>query len=287
MNPTFEQIVYPENSSLTAIQYATTQIDFEWHHHPEVELTWVGGGRGRRYVGDHVEGFGSADLVLLGSNIPHSWFGLPLVENSPMEVMVLQFLPERLFTAQPIPEFEPLNALFSRAARGLSFGEKTQQLVCPQLTRISTTEGLERFGLLLGILQRLAEATDGVELASDRFLDVRAVKKDMRIERVMALMNERFSEPLSLDELAETAAMSRSAFCRYFQRMTGSTPITHLSAIRISQACSLLRDTEMSVTEICYESGFGNLSNFNRQFKRSKNQSPRAYRSQWETETPS
>ena len=286
MNPTFEQIIYPENSSLTAIQYATPQIGFEWHHHPEVELTWVGGGRGQRYVGDHVEGFGEADLVLLGSDLPHSWSGLPMVGRSSVKVMILQFLPDRLFSAQSIPEFEPLNTLFTRAARGLSFGEKTQQTVCPQFAKISSSEGLERYTLLLEILRCLAEASDVSDLASDRFQELRAVKGDRRIERVMALMNERFPGPLMLDDLAETAAMSRSAFCRYFQRMTGSTPIAHLAAIRISQACSLLRDTELSVAEICYESGFGNLSNFNRQFKRSKKLSPRAYRNQWKPKTP-
>ena len=283
MNPSFEQIIYPENSSLIAIQYETEQVLFEWHHHPEVELTWVGNGSGQRYVGDHVEGFEAVDLILLGPNLPHSWSGAPKTEENPIEAIVLQFLPDRIFNRNPLPEFESMNALFSRAARGLHFGEQTQQRIYPMLSQISHAEGLKRFGLLLEILRILCEAPDASGLASDRFLEVRVAKSDPRIERVMARMNEGFSEPLSLDDLAQTAAMSRSAFCRYFQRRTGSTPIAHLVTIRLSHACSLLRDTDQSVTEICYASGFENLSNFNRQFKQRKGTTPSAYRRQWQT----
>ena len=283
MNPSFEYIIYPENSSLMACHYETEQVLFEWHHHPEVELTWVGNGSGQRYVGDHVEGFGASDLVLLGSNLPHSWSGAPKMKKTPIEAIVLQFLPDRIFNRNPIPEFKPLNVLFSQAARGLCFGEPTQAMIYPLLSQIHQAEGLERLGLLLEILRILCEASDVSGLASDRFLEVRAAKSDPRMERVMALMNERFSETISLNDLAQTVAMSRSAFCRYFQRRTGSTPIAHLVTIRLSQACSLLRDTDRSVTEICYASGFENLSNFNRHFKHRNGMPPSAYRRQWQT----
>ena len=87
-----------------------------------------------------------------------------------------------------------------------------------------------------------------------------------------------FKEPISVEDLAQKVNLTKAAFCRYFKARTQKTFVEYLMQVRINHACKLLKETDMSVLEICYESGFNNLSNFNRQFKIRHNISPKQYR---------
>ena len=85
-------------------------------------------------------------------------------------------------------------------------------------------------------------------------------------------------EPLSLTKLADWAAISPFHFLRVFRRVTGTTPHQYLLGMRVRLAIRMLLDTERPVTEIAYEVGFQDLSNFVRTFHRLVGCSPGAYR---------
>ena len=89
---------------------------------------------------------------------------------------------------------------------------------------------------------------------------------------------QHYRRPIALAEVAQLANMTEKAFCRFFKKSTQKTLIQFITELRISHACKLLLTEEFSIGEICFASGFGNLSNFNRVFKRVTGQTPKAYR---------
>ena len=99
-----------------------------------------------------------------------------------------------------------------------------------------------------------------------------------RIDRVINYLNERFSGEVTQSDVARRIGMSPAAFSRFFRRTTGTTFVDYLNELRVSRACNLLIDTEESVLEVSLRSGFNNLSNFNRKFRRYKAMTPKEYR---------
>jgi AraC-like DNA-binding protein len=81
-----------------------------------------------------------------------------------------------------------------------------------------------------------------------------------------------------LEELAALVGMSPVAFSRFFHRRTGRTLSEYIVDIRLGHAARMLVDTAKNISEICYECGFNNLSNFNRTFKAKRHYTPRDFR---------
>lgn len=253
---------------------------FAWHFHPELELTWILRSRGRRFVGDSIEDYRDGDLVLLGPGVPHTWHSEP---GGRHEALVLQFAPDFLGEGfLRAPELLALRRLIERAARGLVFGPRTLRRVAGLLEGMEDVEGLPRLRLLLEVLERLAAARDVRPLASRAPASPR--REDLgRIDRVCRFLAERYTGDVALAEAAATAHLSVPAFCRFFKSRTGKTLVAYLNELRIGRACRLLLETDRSVSDICYDAGFHNLSNFNRRFLALKRSTPRAYRAAFAT----
>jgi AraC family transcriptional regulator len=98
------------------------------------------------------------------------------------------------------------------------------------------------------------------------------------VERAIRFMCERYSEPLSLDDIAGSAIMSRFHFCRIFAGATGVTPGRFLSAIRIYEAKRMLLNTAINVTDITFAVGFNSLGSFSNHFTDSVGISPGRFR---------
>ncbi len=270
------------------------RFEFAWHFHPEVELTWIVRSRGRRFVGDSIEDYRDGDLVLLGPGLPHTWHSD--VDKSiryvcpppgkdkhtglicPHEAVVVQFAPA--FLGEDFlraPELLGVRRLLDRAARGLAFGPRTLRRAAALLERMEEIDGLPRLRAILELLERLGAARDLRPLASRAPASPR--REDLeRIDRVCRFLAERYTGDVALPEAAEVAHLSVPAFCRFFKSRTGRTLVAYLNELRIGRACRLLMETEHSVSEICYDAGFHNLSNFNRRFLELKRTTPRAFR---------
>lgn len=98
------------------------------------------------------------------------------------------------------------------------------------------------------------------------------------IKRVLKYMEEHYREKVTLAGLAGEAGMNEQYFCRFFRKMTGKTPITYLNDYRIGHAAEALAKTDARIVEICYESGFENVSYFIKKFKEAKGMTPKEYR---------
>jgi AraC-like DNA-binding protein len=259
--------------------FETSSLRFNWHFHPELELTLITAGTGRRYVGDSIETYGPGDLVLIGADLPHTYVSDD--RSGRQHGVVAQF--DRDFLGATLwkrPEFEHVARMFAAAGRGLRFTGPTAASVAATFPSWSVLSHTERTIALLGVLDRLAKDTRHQQpLSSSGFhppLDTTSRERLVAVGRYLATA---YAGPVSLSDVAKIAHMSPAAFSRFFRRATGRTLTRALTELRISAACRLLVDTELPIAEVAVRSGYNNLSNFNRRFRELKKMTPREYRS--------
>lgn len=268
-----------ESSSLAVFQRREASFAWNWHYHPEIELTWIEKGRGTRLVGDHSAAYGPGDLVFLGPNLPHTWFSAAdRGKTGDHRAVVVQFrpqiLPQALLT---LPEFRAIEILLSKAAEGLKFSDATGHRIGARMKALCAKKGFRQWAGLTAILNELAAAA-ATKLVSRNYWNHRSYKLSSRLERVLAHLDAKPREVETLSDAAKLAGLTPSAFSRFFRKMTRETFVGYRNRCRIREACRLLAETDLSVTDIAYESGFGNLANFNRCFRKNKNMVPREYR---------
>ncbi len=251
-----------------------------WNIHPEYEVHLVRNAAGIALIGDYIGSFGPGHLSIVGSNLPHDWVSA----TAPGEIIagrdiVLQFDPDRLRRAAALfPELSGVEPFLARALRGLAFHGETRRRGAELLEAIGEAHGLDRLALFLRLIGGLAASGEYEVLSSEGFvprLDPGALGL---AERVLIYVHDNFTRDIRLADLAAMTGMSESTVSRFFKRNSGNSFTDHVAKLRIGRACKLLADTTMPVTDICFEVGYANLSNFNRLFRRYRGTTPSGYR---------
>ena len=253
-----------------------------WHHHQELELVMILQGKGTRFIGDSIEPFGPGDLVLLGDFLPHKWQNDPSYFESRgliAEAIIIHF--EKSFLANALDqtfELKGLSSMIQASSRGIDFRGKVKKEAGERLWKIlRTPPGLERLILLLNLLKVLSEEKDITYIASQGYAQT-ARETDIKLKKANDYIMNHFQSDIRLGDVAELLNMNKAAFCRYFKKATEKNFSAYLNEIRIGFACKMLQSGDSkSVAEICYESGFNNLSNFNQRFKKLTGYSPTNY----------
>ncbi len=249
-----------------------------WNHHPEYELHLIREGSGKLLVGDHVGRFDAGHVALIGPNLPHDWISdLAPGQRIANRDAVLQFDGPRLRQGFALfPEMEELDGLFDSAARGIEFTGSTALAAAQGIEGVGRTTGLERLGQLFTLFAILARApeSDRVYLAGPLFATGAGAEFDVVVRYVL----DNIDGEVRMGEAARIAGMSETKFSRAFKGMSGHNFVDFVRKLRVAQACRLLRQTDIPVSSICFDVGFGNLSNFNRQFRAETGTSPRSYR---------
>jgi len=277
----FEHVKHDRDLGILFRDVMAPALQFPWHFHPELELTHIVRGSGRRYVGDSIEPFVDGDLCLIGASTPHCWL-TEQGDPGPVHARVIQFLPESIgqALAQTVT-FRPLARLFERARRGLLISGPTQLHVAELMRELFTerTRSLDRYVGLLGILTELSESAYAKELALLDALPPHDAEAAHVAGKLLTYIHERAADAeLSFNQVARAVGMSRASLGRSFPRLFGRTFAKYLAELRVVKACSLLSETAKSVAEIAVETGFGSVSNFNRRFLALKRTSPLRYR---------
>lgn len=250
-----------------------------WHFHPELELVYVNGGDGKRHIGNHISYFNDGDLIFIGSGLPHFGFTDRLTGNRRETVVQMRedFLGPDFFS---IPEMVPVQQLLERGKQGLAFHGKSKYELGRRLEELANLDNYDRLLGLLSILKDMALSREYETLNVQAVtLEVQPKESD-RINLVFNYVQEHFTKPISLEEIAGEVSMTVPAFCRYFKKHSNKTFTRFVNEIRVVHACKLLSETPLPITEICFESGFNNFSNFNKIFKEITGKSPSAYRSE-------
>lgn len=277
-----EQIDFPGRSAVKVKVQEKPHFTYPWHFHSEYEILYVQEGFGTSFVADNIEEFESGDLVLLGSNLPHFWKSDDSFynENSKKNVtyIVIQFSNEFFKEAiNEYPEFHLIRELIERSSRGIRFSNSFSEKAKKRLTKLSFSSGFERTILLLQFLQFMAKTDEYKLLAGELYQIENHNFTNDRLTKVMHYLNTSYQNKVELGKVADVANMHPSAFCRYFKQMSGKSLFRFVNDMRISYACRLLIEGKMSVSQICYECGFNNLSNFNRIFKKHTGFTPSGY----------
>lgn len=256
-----------------------------WHFHPELELNFVVASSGMRFIGNSVESFTGGEIVLLGKNLPHYWKNDPVylgaVRPEPSEAIVVRFSED--FAGKDflkLPETQGIQNIFERASCGLKLLEPLRSKIAKKLHHLVQAKGFEQLILLLKILHEIAYSEAVETISSNYILSKLMIKQNKRLNKVITYLIENFTEPISLGYVAELASMNQTAFCRYFKAQSGQTLTQYLSDLRIRYACELLNKGDYSITDVCYQVGFENVSYFIQAFKKKRDQTPFEFKKQ-------
>lgn len=284
MKPSFEHIEQVSSSSIVAYWREEAAFAFNWHYHPEYELTYIHRGSGTRLVGDQVETFHDGDLVLLGPNLPHTW---ATDEKKSWEgnasAVVVQFNPMVLGDSLlQLPELAAVRQLLGKASRGIAFHASLADEVARKMAQLPSTHGLERISRLLLILDDLGRSEVMRQLASPLYTPNSRRDNEQRIDRVFRFLHHHFAEQISLTDLAAEVHMTETSFCRFFKKMAGRPYTDYLNDLRVNRACQLLVEGEENMPSIAYSSGFSSMTHFNRMFLKKKDMTPGAWRKKFQ-----
>lgn len=274
--------VRPTVGSFTAYERIEPLFPFCWHYHPEFELTLITDSEGQLMAGDGLCDYRPGNLALLGPNLPHSYRSWPRSTDPPKQhsAIVVQFCKgcfgDGFFE---LPEMKAIEAMLQSSAIGLSFGEtKAGQRVAKSLREIPSLPPPRRMISLLSVLEELATEPRARTISTETLLPLCHIEDQQRMDRICSYLHQSFDREIDFKQLARSVHMSQETLCRFFRRATGRTMTTYINHLRIGAAAQLLGSTDLSVIEIGFRVGFGNYSNFNRQFKTIKGVTPLALR---------
>lgn len=284
MKAALRVIELPDDASLKCRWRCEPKFEFHWHYHPECQLELLIRGRERLFVGDRVLDFVPGQLVLIGPYLPHSMLTEHEVslDNPEQESVIVQFPVEFLgsdFLQRP--ELRRVQKLLERSRRGLIFSTENCRSIFDRVALLPERSPFERLHELLWILHALAERGEVEQLASETYQSSSTQTSQTEYEQiniVSAYIQKHLAEDITESEVATLLYLSPSAFSRFFKRITGMTFVDYVNGNRIGRACRRLIESEASVLEVSLEVGFGNKSNFNRQFKRRKGMTPSKFR---------
>lgn len=276
MKATFEQLSEDIQTSFLYRCFDLPQFDAPFHYHPELELTLIEESYGRRFVGSRVDDFEAGDLVLLGENVPHCWLNGEGVKGA--KSIVIQF--KKDFAGSffwQMPELSAIQQLCQKAQAGVLIQGETRTIVTKKM-HMDGLPAFQRLLQLLEILQIIALSNETV-LIDPQFTDFSFSRaENERFQKVYVYLIENYRNDIKLQDIADIAHLTPTAFCRYFKKMTRKTLLEVVTEFRIKHACQLLSTTSKPVVEICFESGFNNVSHFHKEFKRMAGFSPGKYR---------
>ena len=277
-----EHIDFPLQSAIKVKWQRKPHFTYPWHFHSEYEILYVIEGAGNSFVANNIENFQSGDLALLGSNLPHFWrsdekyHAKDSQEN--INYIVIQFsnelLNESLFK---FVEFQLISDLLKQSARGIRFLEPFSEKAGKKIIKIARSKGFKQLILLFELLQEFGKTDQYRLLASELYNEQEQNFSNDRMAKVLHYINTSYQQKVELEKVASIANLHPSAFCRYFKEKTGKSLSEYLNNMRLSYACRLILEGNLSISQVCFESGFNNLSNFNRTFKKHTAYTPTEY----------
>lgn len=251
------------------------------HQHPEIQLTLICKSSGTLIAGDYVGRFREAEVFVIGSNQPHVFRNdAVFFKNRSTAKAITVFFDEaslgnRFWQLAEVKSFLPF---FRNSLGGYRITGKKQNQLSEALLLIAEAEGLDKLILFLHLIRLLSSKKEMKPLS--HITIQRPIKSydGNRLNRVVEFTFRENQRSIRLEEIAGVANMTVEAFCKYFKTRTGKTYIHFLNEIRVSNACKLLLSEDWPVSTICYKTGFANLSNFNRVFKKINGHTPKEFR---------
>jgi AraC-like DNA-binding protein len=286
MRPQLLKVSKGPNYSFSVRRDLVPHVNNRWHYHTEVELIHFEKGEGTQFIGDSIERFKPGDIVLVGANLPHYWrFDdkyFSEEEGATADIRVAHF-GENFWGENflHLPENVNIRTVLEKGRRGLQVPGKTGKEVAELLEQLLDADGPQRLILLLKALSCIGNCKEVSTLSSIGFKpDLMDNEKD-RINDIYEYSIKNFKVKIQLEEIAAVANISPNSFCRYFKSRTRKTYSQFLIELRVGHACKLLIENNLSIKQLCYESGFNNFTSFHKYFKMITGKSPLTYQKEF------
>ncbi|HEY9007193.1 MAG TPA: AraC family transcriptional regulator [Ohtaekwangia sp.] len=242
------------------------------HQHPEIQLTLILESEGKVIAGDYIGTFKPGDIFLIGPNLPHVFRNDARYytdDESSIAHSCTVFFEWQAFGEKflSLPELKRLQEFTKLSERGLSVKDPVRKHIAQLMKLLFRTSEMDRLIVLLKILNILSQTENIDPLASSGIYSELDEIDGKKLAAVYRFTMSEYHRKIQLDEVADVANMTTNSFCRYFKKRTRKSYIDFLTEIRIGQARKLLLQNDLSISQICFEVGFNNLSNFNRKFR--------------------
>ena len=282
MKPALEHLPKEKDQSFVVKYFDYNYYPTPWHYHPEYELVMVTESSGKRFIGDHISDFDAGNLAFIGPCIPHTYKNDDKYYDDASELraksIVIHFTESSLGNDfLNLPEARILANLFEQSMYGLDISGRTRDLIGNKLHDIIELSGMKRWICLIDILLEIAESNEVSHITRTPFTGFNA-KESLRLCNVFDWITTNFEKDIKLSEAAQVAGMNENAFSRYFSQRTRKTFSSFIQELRLQKAAKMLIENNLSITQVCYDCGFNNISNFNRQFQNHYNTNPMNYR---------
>ncbi|QEM02309.1 helix-turn-helix transcriptional regulator [Mucilaginibacter rubeus] len=289
MKDFFEQVLKVDNSAFTIAEAKTYHAINNFHNHPELELIYIISGEGTFSIGNTSKRISGDTMIIIGCNVPHMfkfetnrYYDYSMKSGKipkPLQLLTLHFDPNKLgSTFMTLPENNLINNLLNGAKNGLLINENSKAVAVDFIHRIENSARYEQLPLLLQLLNKIAEGERVSNLAGETEKKIFNRIDEVRLTKIYLYTMDNFYKDIKLKEIANIIHMVPKAFCHYFKLRTGQTYFDFLLTVRIENSCKLIRETNENINSISRDSGFNNLSNFNRYFKLATGSTPMEYR---------
>ena len=278
MKTLIQKIHLEEYQSFACRSYRTPNFETNWHKHEEFELILIAEGHGTAMIGDFIGEYKTGDIYFIAGNLPH-WFkkqhhkitGCSVVVHFKQDIFGSNFL--------QLPELKNINQLLQKND-GLQILPKLKKEIAAAIIEMQELKGFQRIAMLLQCLQKISNTPHTVTLTQNFSSNNNYI--DPAIEKIIDFSFKRYLTPVTLQQVADVAAMSIPTFCRFFKKNIKKTYFDFIQDLRVSHACKLLTNSSKQVMEICYESGYNSWAHFSKQFKQVKKMTPSQYRRSFE-----
>lgn len=276
MKAKLESITTDSDSSFRILLTPNLNEIFYWHFHPEYEIVYVETESGFRHIGDHISKYEGSDIALIGPNIPHLNFdyGVKATVDTVVIQMKENFLGQDFFS---LPEITAIKILFEKAKSGVAFYGETKKLAGEKLKQLTALPHFEQLITLLQVFHLLANSNEIEMLNTRPIASASVLKEQQRLQKVYHFIEANYQNEIDVNAVAKLCNLTTAAFCRYFKKSTHYTFTDFLNQFRVNQSKKILLQ-DKNVTEACYESGFANISYFNKTFKKVTGENPSAFK---------
>ncbi|WP_434036647.1 AraC family transcriptional regulator [Formosa sp. 4Alg 33] len=273
-----------QDSSIRVEEYVDTQFYNTIHFHEEYQITLILDGDGSLAVGEKVCKFKSGEFYLFGKNLPHAFRndGTKVEETNKIKahyISVFFNVDSYGFLLNENQETKGIKELLSQALYGLVLGNVDAHYLEDKMRMLATLSEFDQVLELLTILDHISTATGHKKLINNKIesldYDVNTIDE---INEVFEFIKCNYKKKISLETIAGHFNMTSATFGRFFKLRTQKTFSQYLIETRILKACELIRSGSHNTTESCYNSGFTNISNFHRHFKKVIGMTPTQYK---------
>ena len=264
------------------INRTKTKFTYPVHLHPEYELNFIENAKGdTRIVGDSIEEIDDLELCLIGNErLEHGWVDANIARDGLIHEITIQFHPDIFLNSLLNKrQFHSFSVMLENAKKGIVFSRPIIENVLDRLKLLSFNDsGFYSVIELISILYELSLDENYRTLCNTTFTNEEDSSESRRIQKAMSYLQRNYKDEVHLQEVADFVGMSSASFSRFMKKRTGKNFVEYLNDLRLGFASQFLVNTNKTVSEICYECGYNNLSNFNRVFKQRKGVTPKVFR---------